>query len=70
MDGTQKIAGSIVRIVPNYVVLSELLEARHILGARSSFDGSEWYKGFKMDPPHDYVCPVRDPIGHFRLRAK
>jgi hypothetical protein len=64
--------GPIFRIAPNFVVVADPAEVRKIWGVRSQFDRAKWYKGFRLDPPHDTLISMCDGDGreHVERRGK
>jgi len=62
--------GPVFRIAPNFVAVGDPAEVRKLWGVRSKFDRSTWYKGFRLDPPHDTSITMCDGDDHAAYRAK
>ncbi|KAK0716747.1 benzoate 4-monooxygenase cytochrome P450 [Lasiosphaeria miniovina] len=62
--------GSIYRIAPNWVVVSDPAEVRRVWAARGPWHRGEWYGMFKFNQPVHTIMSLTDNAAHGALRAK
>lgn len=62
--------GPLMRLAPNWVLVSDPSEVRRIWNVRSGYQRSPWYQGFRLDPSKDNLISASDPKDHHRLRSK
>ncbi|KAH7308298.1 cytochrome P450 86A1 [Rhexocercosporidium sp. MPI-PUGE-AT-0058] len=62
--------GTIYRIAPNWVVISDPIEVRRVWQARGPWYRGRWYEMFRFDQPVDTVLSLRDNAKHSALRSK
>jgi cytochrome P450 len=62
--------GSIYRIAPNWVIISDPLEVRKVWQARGPWYRGQWYDMFRFNQPVDTILSLRDDSAHNALRAK
>lgn len=62
--------GSIVRIGPNDLLVSDPDVIRRMSAARSTYSRSSWYRALRLDPYHDSMASARDVGFHDRMKVK
>lgn len=65
-----KTYGPIIRIAPNWVVISDPKELRKVWAARGPWYRGRWYELFRLDQPIETVLSQRDDTEHNWLRTK
>lgn len=67
---TDALWGSLIRIGPNELATSNSDDWRKILGVKSNYTRTEWYKSFQIYPGRDNIISQRDEALHKITRAK
>ncbi|KAF2643065.1 cytochrome P450 oxidoreductase [Massarina eburnea CBS 473.64] len=60
--------GTVTRIGPNRVLLSDPEETMRILSSRSRYERGPWYDAFKIEPDRSNIISQRDRPRHLHMR--
>ena len=66
---SDRVAGPLVRIGPDWVVTNDPSEIRRIWSVRSGYYRSPWYHGLRFDPARDSIITATSNAEHARLRT-
>ncbi|CAF3475917.1 unnamed protein product [Fusarium graminearum] len=62
--------GSLVRIGPELLATSDVEVVRRMSARKSTYRKSSWVDGVRLNPYHETMFGVRDPIEHDRIKTR